>query len=411
MKGLTGACFALTSVSIVDFSPQRRSPFHQLLAERGAVLDGTSHWRYPMWFASNSHPDRWDAIRHEQFLVRQRVGVFDGSCLSQIVVAGPDSLRLLNQLSTREMDVKPGTATYAQWCDDDGRMLLDAIVTRCAMDRFEIAVNDTLQKTTMTLATSMAAQIDAEAVMFDNTSAVASLIVSGPLARNVLQKLTTESLHTDTFPPMRASVVELAGVPLTMSRISYMGELTFELHIPTEYGWSVASEVLACVEADGGGPVGLEAVYALGTEHGMLDFDYSIDNTLTPLEAGLDRGIAWDKPEGFRGLDALRRQRQSNLERRMAFVHIPLSHDCRDLVMAPGDQLLRDGAQVASLITVDQCHAVDREVAAACLVSREGITRQWIERGAWEVVSNNSTVPVAVTTSALYDPQRTRSRS
>jgi sarcosine oxidase, subunit alpha len=292
---------ALPFEALVQFSPHRHSPFHRLLEARGAVFDGTSNWRYPLWFATDASTDRWTAMRHEQSLVRNSVGVFDGTCLAQILIAGPDSLRLLNQLSTREMDIKPGTATYAQWCDDNGRMLLDAIVTRSSIDRFEVAVNDTLQATTYALATNMAAQIDAAVVVLDCTSAIASLIVSGPLSRSVLQPLTMHSLSNDAFPAMRAELIELAGAPVTVSRISYMGELTFELHIPTEFGWSVASTVLERVDDAGGGTVGLEAVYALGTEHGMLDFDYSIDDTVTPLEAGLSRGTAWDKPEGFRG--------------------------------------------------------------------------------------------------------------
>jgi glycine cleavage system aminomethyltransferase T len=395
----------------MQFSPQRRSPFHNLLRERGAIFDGTSGWLYPLWFSHPAHPGRWEALRHEQWLVRNRVGVFDGTCLAQVVIAGPDSLRLLNQLSTRDHDVKPGTATYAQWCDDDGRLLLDAIVTRVSTDRFEVTVNDTLQHRTLALANAMAAELDAAVVVFDTTSAIASLIVSGPLTRDVLQPLTEQSLAADAFLPMQANVVEVAGVELTMNRISYMGELTFELHMPTEYGWSLASELFRQADLHGGGPVGLEAVYALGTEHGMLDFDYSLDNTLTPLEAGLARGIAWDKPDGFRGINALRSQRASGtLHKRVGFVHVPLLDGADSLVLTPGDRVVRNGEVVTTLLTVDPCHAIRREVATAILSSASNITDEWISTGTWHVESESSTVPVTVTTSALYDPSRSRSR-
>jgi glycine cleavage system aminomethyltransferase T len=388
--------------------PERRSPFHELFAARGAVFDGTTNWLYPIWFETPATPNREAALVREHHLVRESVGVIDCTVLAEIALLGPDALRVVNHLSTSDLDLTVGTVAYTHWCDEDGRILVDAVIARHGPDHFVVVVNDTVQQTVTQLANEMIKSLKVSAVAIDMTSAVATLIVAGPLVRDLLQPLTSSPLDTKAFPPFTFQQIDIAGVSVQAMRVAYVGELTFELHIPTEYAYGLGVIILQAAEKLGGGAVGLDAVYALGSEHGMFDFDYNFDQTFSPIEAGVGYTIHWDKPEGFRGREALVAHRSLGApQRRMAFA---FTYDL-EVTIRVGDVLCRDGAEVARVVTVDRAHTVGAQLAAVCVQRSEGVTAEWMQSGVWSIVGSHSVTPVLLTTKALYEPNRVKSRS
>ena len=379
-----------SSSSSVRYTVERRSPLHDLLADRGAVFAGTCSWRYPLWFRRPSTPDRDAALRHEHHLVRHLVGVIDCSCLAHVLIAGPGALTVINWLSTSNLDTKIGKVTYTQWCGDDGRILVDAIVDRRGPDAFVVTVNDTLQQRTLHLLESALTDLCVDAVIVDQTSAWSTIVVAGPLAAHVLAPLVTVDLDEAAFATRTAVSTTIAGAPVTIMRVSYVGELSFELHIPTEYAWSVGSILLPRCEALGGGAVGLDAMYALGTEAGMLDYDYNLAEHFTPIEAGLGFTISWLKPGGFRGSDALARQAQlGSPTTRLAFA--TMTYSPSDSIMRRkhliGGGVSRNGQRVGDVLSVDRCFEIEHDVAVVAVRSPGGVSDDWLHDGTWFVCS------------------------
>ena len=404
-----------TDPPIVDAS--RRSPFHELFAARGAVFDGTCGWSYPIWFRSDdpssasaltgTNEDR-SANRREQLLLRQNVGVFDCSALAHLLIIGPDSMVFLNELFTSNLDIKLGKVVHTHWCETDGTIFADVVISRHAHDRFLIALNDTSQRQ---VAARLADEIEtgrSNCHVVDMSSGFATLIVAGPLARAALQPLTARSLAPEDFSPMTFQEIVLANAPVTVMRVSYVGEVCFELHIPTEYGWAVGNEVLRACEGLGGGAVGMNTVYALGSEFGMVDFDYNFDSTYTPFEIGVASTISWDKPGGFRGRAALAVQhRTGQPPQRLAFAH---THEHAAKLKA-GAVVRRDGFPVGTVQTVDVGHTVNELIAVVRLAHADGVTPNWLSDGRWEIDTPTDRVAVAISTKGLYDPERRQSRS
>lgn len=381
--------------------PVRRSPFHHHFADRGAKFGGTDGWQYPEWFVPpGSGLDQVEATRREQRLVRNAVGVLDLTVLSDLLLVGAGALAVLNWLSTSDVDVPIGRVVYTQWCSDAGTILVDLVVYRQGHDRFLVMVNDTLHDRVEQLVNDAIESMNAAASCVDVSSAIATLVVTGPLARHVMQTLTSTSLASADFPPLVGREIEITGIPVTAMRVSFSGELTWELHVASELGDGLAGAVLAAVEDVGGGPIGMDAMYALGTESGMLDYHYSIDDSDSLLEAGLGFTIAWDKAS-FRGRAALHGQRAYASPKRTAFICSPIS-------MEIGDQIQRNGSAVGRVRTVSFGTSIGSFVGACVVESKTGVTNEWIRDGSWTVGSRGA--PATMQLRGLYDPTRARAR-
>jgi heterotetrameric sarcosine oxidase gamma subunit len=391
--------------NIPSDGPKRHSACHEVFASRGAVFDGTSGWRYPIWYSTPSTPERAAALRREQAIVRSCVGVFDCSPLAHVLIVGPDACAVLNSLSTSNIDIEVGHVIYTHWCNDFGNIEVDAVISRIGVNRFTIAINDTLQRRTLELLQSAVANQQAIAAVIDISAAVTTIVVCGPRSREVISRYTDIKLDSSAFPPRTLKQTLFANVEVSITRVSYVGELSFELQVPTDFARYVGEIVVRACEELGGGAIGLDAVYALGTEHGMLDYDYNLDNTISPIEAGLGFTISRTKPQSFRGRAALECIYQCP-PTRMVFVHCSLA--VRELLA--GQSLTRNGESLGSLLTVDSCHHIGRQVGVV-RIKHAGVTEAWLNDGTWAVIDDEGNTPVEVTTKALYDPGRLRSRS
>jgi glycine cleavage system aminomethyltransferase T len=377
----------------------RRSPLHDQLARQGARFGTSGDWAYPLWFA---HGDgTTPAARHaaheaEHLRTRRTVGVFDVSLLGHLLVVGPDATSLLNRVSTSQIDVEIGRIVYTQWCNEAGLIQADVIVARLRADRFMVVVGDTVQRRCVELLEASTTAHHENAHVIDITSGYAIITIAGPKSEAVMQRLDTHDSDLHTLAPMRALELSIGKRPVIVMTVSYTGERSFEVHVPTEYAAALYAEISAAAVAEGGGPCGVDAMYSLGTENGSLDYDYDLDGTVTPLEAGLGHLIGWDKPAGFVGRDALDLQRLAGpLRTRIIGARTCPFGDGVPTPFRRGDVVFRHDVPVGHVLSATVGHSVNAVVGMIKLHHAGGITEEWLSADHWHIDHQGVRLPVS----------------
>ena len=214
---------------------------------------------------------------------------------------------MLNWISANDVDGEPGVITYTQWLNELGRLEADLTVTKLADDRFWVVASDTAHRH---VETHMRRHFDGHhAFVTDVTGAYAQINVQGPRSRELLAAVTTADLSDEAFPFRAAREIDLGFARVLCIRITYLGELGYELYVPAEQAVHVYDRLVAAGPAYGLRHAGTKALASLRMEKGYRDYGHDIDNTDTVLEAGLGFAVALDKPGGFLGRDAVAAQK------------------------------------------------------------------------------------------------------
>jgi 4-methylaminobutanoate oxidase (formaldehyde-forming) len=311
----------------------RLSPVYDRLQALGASLGEKGGWERPNWFASNaadggagSAADGWrpagflrhnwtPAIAAEHLATRQAAGLFDFSSFSKIEVEGPGALRALQWLSDNEMNKPVGSVTYTQMLNPRGGIECDLTVTRLAPDRFFIITGSAFGAHDLDwIRRHLPA--DGSAVARDVTTALACIGLWGPQARAILERCTGDDVSNAGFPYMTGRTISVAGIRVRALRVTYVGELGWELYMPAEQGAIVWDALWDAGRAFGLRPVGYRAVESLRLEKGYRYWSADITPEYTPLESGQAFCVRLDKGD-FQGRDALVRQKAEGLTRRL----------------------------------------------------------------------------------------------
>ncbi len=246
---------------------------------------------------------------------------------------------------------------------------------------------------------------DDRVVATDVTSALAQLNVQGPLSRAVLQSITSADMSNDAFPFRAARTIDIGFARALCVRITYLGELGYELYVPAEQAMHVYEQVVAAGAAHGLRHTGLKALASLRMEKGYRDYGHDIDNTDTALEAGLGFAVALDKPGGFIGRDAVLSQKDAGpLSRRLVQVKLvdpePLMHHA--------EVVHRDGVAVGYVRAASYGHTLGGAVGLAMLEADGPLTAGWLSAGEWEVDVAGERYPAVTSLRPMYDPENTR---
>ena len=306
----------------------KTSALHDRLAARGAYFRDVSGWEGADWYAppgeqatvdgyswGRQHWFDWWAAEHRA--ARENVICMDMSFMSKFLVQGRDAGRLLERLSANHVDGEAGVITYTQWLNEGGTLEADLTVTKLDDDRFWVVASDTAHRHAETWMRRHVA--DLHASVTDMTSGFAQVNVQGPRSRDLLQTLTSADLSNDAFPFRTARSIDIGFARVLCVRITYLGELGYELYIPTEQATHVYDRLVAAGAAFDLTHAGLKALASLRMEKGYRDYGHDIDNTDTVLEAGL--GFAVDLDHDFIGREAVEKQKaEGPLTRRLVQV-------------------------------------------------------------------------------------------
>jgi 4-methylaminobutanoate oxidase (formaldehyde-forming) len=340
----------------------RRSPVHDRLAARGAVFGEVAGWERANWFATGDQKREylhswgrqnwWENQRAEHMAVREKVGLFDMTSFGKIRVEGRDAARFLNRVCAAEMDVKVGRVVYGQMLNEKGGIECDLTVTRLSETAWLLVVpGATLQRDLAWLRRHVGEDF---AVVTDVTASEAVFCVMGPEARAVMQAVSPDDFSNAAFPFGTAREVEL-GLGLGRAhRVSYVGELGWELYVPTDQ----AAHVFDALMDTGITPCGIHALDSCRIEKAYRHWGHDITDEDHVLEAGLGFAVRTQKP-AFIGRDAVLRKREAGLARRMVQFRLT---DPAPMVWH-NEALVRDGQIVGPVTSGAYGHALGGSVA------------------------------------------------
>jgi 4-methylaminobutanoate oxidase (formaldehyde-forming) len=339
--------------------------------------------------------------------VQGGVALFDQSSFAKFLVEGADALAVLNRVAVAEMDVPAGRVVYTQWCNEAGGIEADLTVTRLGEASFLVVTGAAVQTRDLAWLRRHVPE-DARCQVVDVTSGLATLALTGPSSRALLEALTGEDSSNAAFPFATSREVELGYARARASRITYVGELGYELYVPTEFAAHVLERVLAEGAAFGLRPAGYHAMNACRTEKGYRHWGHDIGPEDDPLAAGLGFCVAWGKAGGFVGRDALLRRREAGPPRRR-LVQLRLLDDAK--LLHHEEPVWAEGRIVGAVTSGMYGHRVGAPLGMGYAEHEGGVTQAWLEGLAVEVEVAWERVPARAQLKAWYDPKNERVRA
>ena len=332
----------------------RRSILHDRLLAKGACFGEVAGWERPNWYApagvkaeyeySYGRQNWFDYSAQEHAAVRNAVGLFDQSSFAKFLVQGPDAEKVLNHLCANNVSVPVGKVVYTQWLNARGGIEADLTITREALDRY-LVVSAAATQTRDFAWLNRNIDPDARATAVDVSSSMAVLGVMGPRSRELISLLTDADMSNAAFPFGTSQVIDLAYARVRASRITYVGELGWEIYIPVEFAPSVFDALMKEGEPLGLRLAGYHALNSLRMEKGYRHWGHDISDEDTPLQSGLGFAVAWKKPSGFLGKEALLAQKAEGTTRTL----VQFALDEPDALLYHNEPICRDGVIVGRI--------------------------------------------------------------
>jgi 4-methylaminobutanoate oxidase (formaldehyde-forming) len=356
-----------------------------------------------MWFASDGstpeirydyrEPSWFPAVREEVTATRTGVALYDLSGYSKFLVQGPGALAGLQRLATAELDVEVGRITYTVLANDRGGIEMDPTITRLDEQEFLVLAPTLWQRRTLGLLRN---GLPRDATVTDVTAGFATLHIAGPRARDLLARLTDEDLTSDAWPFLAARRIEVGRVHAWALRVSFTGELGWELHVSTELAADLHESIVRAGADLGLRAAGSLAFEAARLERGFRSWGHDVGPLDDPFAAGLAFTVARTKATDCVGREALELRRAAEPERRLVSVHAP------DSVLWHGESMLRDGRRVGNVTSAS---------IAPTLGGSAGLA--WVAGpldGTWAVEVRGDPEPCIVSRRPIYDPEGARLR-
>lgn len=392
--------------------PLRVSPLYERTQQAGAVFGELAGWERANWYApegvakeyeySFERPNWFEHSAAEHNAIRNGVGVIDTSSFGKLLVQGRDAGRVLNRLSTNDVDTEVGRITYTQWLNEHGGIEADVTVTRLAEDQYLVLSGPaTVGHDLAHLRRHIG---DDFCTVADVSGSMAMLAVMGPDARRLLEPLTDADLTTEAFPFGTSREIDLGWGYVRATRVTYVGELGWELLVPSDIARHVWDTLSQAGEPLGLRPVGYHAMNSLRTEKAYRSWGHDISAGDNPIEAGLSFTVKWDKPGGFVGRDALAAVKEQGVRRRL----VQLVLDDPEPLLFHDETILRDGEPVGRVASAMYGHTLGGAVALGWVAAPEVMPRGWFEGENFSVDVAGRQVPARASLRPMYDPKSER---
>lgn len=389
--------------------PLRKSPLYDRLKKMGGVFGEKYGWERPNWFAPKGGmrkdrlgwglPNWFEHVAKEHQAIRTKAGIIDQSSFGKIEIKGPGSLQFLQKITDNQMDKPIGSVTYTQMLNEKGTIECDLTVSRLGKDHFYLVTGTAFINHDLSWIEKHLLGNGSVSVV-DVTSSKACITLSGPLSRAILRQLTQDDLSNQEFPYMTSKELIIGYAPVLALRITYVGELGYELHLPVEYATYVYDALWEAGKSFGLINAGYRCIDSLRLEKGYRYWSGDISPEYTPLEAGLDFCVKLEKGN-FIGRQALLAQKEKGITRRLCCLTIDSGP-----LMPVGKEAILDGDQVIGIVTSGGYgYTIKKPIAYGYLpvnYSKPG-TRLQIEVAARRYEATVEKEP-------LYDPENKRVR-
>ena len=386
----------------------RHSPLHEKLAERNGCFGEAAGWERPNWFAPQGVTPEYEysfgkqnwfeynAAEHKA--AREGVVLFDQSSFSKYLVQGRDACRVLQRVSSADVDVAPGKMVYTHWLNERGGIEADLTVTRIAEDQFWI-VSGASQTIKDLHWLKMNIGEDEFCCVSDITNAWAVLGVMGPGSRDLLSETLNHDMSTPSFPFGSFQPVELGMSRAWAARVSYVGELGWELYVPVDqarHGFDVLWEK---GESHGLKLAGMHTLDSCRMEKKFVHYGHDVADQDTPLECGMSFVCALDKAVPFTGRDAILKQKESGSFMRKRLAQFLLQDP--EAMLYHHEPILRDGVIVGHLTSGNYGHTLGGSVGLGYVEVEDDVTRDYLDSGSFAIDVAGDHIPAKASLSAL----------
>ena len=392
----------------------RHSPIHQYTKQLGAVFGEVNGWERPNWYARDGVKPEYEysygrqnwfpCADHEAKQLMTDCAFFDQASFAKYSVEGRDACKVLNRISANNVDVEPGRIVYTQWLNERGGIEADLTVTRLAENQFLVVTGAVPQTRDMAWLKRHTPD-DALCVTTDITSGLPMIAVMGPKSRELLQKLSGADLSNAAFPFGTSQDIEIGYARVRASRITYVGELGWELYIPAEFAAHVFERLWEAGKDFGLTPAGMHTMNNCRMEKAYRHWGHDMSDEETPLEAGLGFAVAWEKSGGFAGKEALAKERARGVQEKR-LICLALEDNSADAPMIYHEEpIYRNGVLVGSTTSGAWGHRVNLSLGLGYVKNEAGVTRNWIDSGTWEVELAWKRYAARVQLQSFYDPK------
>ena len=396
--------------------PLRRSPLYEQLKAQGAVFGEKLGWERPNWFAqqgeaardeySFSRPNWFAAVAREHQAARERVALFDQTSFAKFQMTGRDAERALSWVCANDVARPVGSLVYTQMLNAQGGIECDLTVARLAADQYYLVTGTGFASHDFDwIARHIPAGLDAR--LTDVTSGYAVLALMGPRSRELLAALTRDDIGNAAFPFGQARRLQLAGAPVLALRVTYVGELGWELHIPVEFAATVYAALMQAGAAFGLANAGYRATETLRLEKGYRAWGADIGPDHTPFEAGLGWAVKLKSNQPFMGRSALEQHSRVPLKKWLCAFTV----DDPQLLLLGRETIYRNGERVGWLGSGGYGHTLKTNIGYGYVRRPEGVTREYLQSGSYELEVATERVPCKLHLGPLYDPTMARVRA
>ncbi len=395
--------------------PLRRSPLYDRLRAAGACFGEKLGWERANWFAeageapedryTYERPNWFDAVGREHRAAREAAALFDESSFAKFRLVGPDAEAVLSQIAANDVRRADGAVVYTQMLNDAGGIEADLTIVRHAKDAFSLVTGTGFATHDFHWIRSSIPE-GANAELIDTTSQTTVLALMGPKARAILQALTRDDISNAAFPFATARDLSIAGAPVLALRITYVGELGWELHVPVEFAVTLYDAIAAAGAPHGLRLGGYRAIETLRLEKGYRAWGAEIGPDHSPLVAGLGRFVKLKSGLPFRGRAALEAQRAAPLPRLLAGFAAE-----SDVILLGRETIYRNGERVGWLASGGYGHTVGRAIGYGYVRRAAGVDADFVMSGDYTLEVAGERVPAKAFLEPPYDPAGTRVRA
>ncbi len=395
--------------------PCRKSPLYDVLKEKGACFGEKLGWERPNWFAdalrgetpedvySFERQNWFDAVGREHKAAREAAVIFDQTSFAKFSLKGPDAEAALNWIAANNV-VKPvGSLIYTQMLNDHGGIECDLTLARVAEDEFYIttgtgfATHD-FDWISRNIPDGMNCQL------FDISSSNAVLALMGPRARDILKAVTRDDVSNEGFKFGSIKTIGIAGCPVLALRVTYVGELGWELHLPVEYATTVYAALMQAGAAHGLQDAGYRALESCRLEKGYRAWGSDIGPDHTPFESGLGWAVKLKSNVDFKGRAAMLAQKENGVKKMMAGFTV----DDPDVVLLGRETIYRNGVRVGWLTSGGFGYSIGKSIGYGYIRNADGVDQGYVMAGDYELEVATKRIPCSVHLQPLIDPKMTR---
>jgi sarcosine dehydrogenase len=393
--------------------PLRVSPLYHRLKDQAACFGSKLGWERPNWFARAGETPRdvysfgrqnwFDAVGGEHRACREKVALFDQTSFAKFMLVGRDAEAALSWICANDVARPPGSVVYTQMLNRRGGIQCDLTVSRLDEDAYYIVTGTGFATHDHSwIARNVPAGADAR--LIDVTSSYAVLSLMGPRARDVLKAVTPDDVSNATFPFATCRDLTIAGTSVRALRITYVGELGWELHVPMDAAPAVYDRLMEAGARHDIVNAGYRAIESLRLEKAYRAWGGDIGPDYTPLEAGLGWAVKLRQNTPFLGREALMAQREGKLTRRLAGFTV----DDPEVMLLGRETIYRDGRRAGWLSSGGWGYTVEANIGYGYVRDEDGVAADDMVKGRYELEVANRRVPARIHVAPLYDPKMAR---